>query len=597
MPDADLSSSRHTVNRAWESRLASQVPTENFRPSRPPRLWPLTVGAAVFCAIALLAFVFSAAWVHDREQEFRAASVERALKTAGEHATQLIGRMDAAMLAALSAMEGEGLAAQTDADLELIARNALAGAPLAMSLQFWDSDGRGRGDFQDISIADRDYFRYHRPENLALPERATMINVESGMFVGTPVRSRITGAWSLPVSRGVADGSGRFSGIISVAYPIDTFLDVYTGMRDFESDLFALWRNDRTMLIRAPFTEELQGRRFENAAIWQHYPASITGRYEAPTLTDGRSRVVLFRGLDPLPLVLVYAIERQALAAGAVASYWPLLAVTFGAVAVAVAYAWLSLRYALRLSRSYEALRVAQAQTRLAAEARGRFIATMNHEFRTPLNAIIGFAEILDSRLFGELGSPKYAEYAKDIGDSGRHLLNLIDDVIDFSAIDLGKRELAKDVIDPEDGVRAAIRLVMPQSGRRGIRIEIEGRFPSVRGDARAIRQIAMNLLSNAVKFSPDGSTIKIRAVHDANAFAGFEVVDRGPGIPAAEIGRIGEPFFRGHRAEREAIGGTGLGIGISMALARQMGGHIGLHCPPEGGTCAALFLPAAGPA
>ena len=106
-----------------------------------------------------------------------------------------------------------------------------------------------------------------------------------------------------------------------------------------------------------------------------------------------------------------------------------------------------------------------------------------------------------------------------------------------------------------------------------------------------------MNLLSNAVKFSPDGSTIKIRAVHDANAFAGFEVVDRGPGIPAAEIGRIGEPFFRGHRAEREAIGGTGLGIGISMALARQMGGHIGLHCPPEGGTCAALFLPAAGPA
>ncbi|MFM7344231.1 MAG: ATP-binding protein [Tagaea sp.] len=554
----------------------------------------LWLGAAAFCALALLAFGYAANWMHQRERDFRIASVERLLTTAGEHATQLFARMDAALLAALTELAGRPLDEVSDLDLESIRAQALSGAPYQMRIQFWDAKGQGRGEFAAISVADRDYFQLHLPGRTADPARAAMVHAGSGMLVGMPVRSRITGAWTLPVSRPILDRKGDFAGVVNAAFPIDTFLDLYAGMRDAPSDLVALWRNDRTMLVRAPFDEALQSRRFENAPIWRHYPAAPSGRYEAPTVTDGVTRVVVFRGLEPLPLVLVYAIETRSLAIDALRTYWPLLAVAFAAISVAIAYALLSARYAGRLARSLTELQAAQVQTRLAAEARGRFIATMNHELRTPLNAIIGFAEVMSAEIYGKLGAPKYREYAADIRESGSHLLSLIDDVIDFSAVDLGRRQLARERVELAEIARSAERLLLPQAQAQGVRIEIAGDLPAVLGDARAIRQIATNLLSNAVKFSPRGATVRVRAALARDGRAGVEILDQGPGIPPDEIERVGEPFFRGREAERQAIGGTGLGVGISKALAKQMDGAVDLEAPPGGGTLARLMLPPA---
>jgi two-component system, cell cycle sensor histidine kinase PleC len=554
----------------------------------------LWFGAAAFCAVATLAFGFAANWVHERERDFRVASVERSLAAAGEHATQLFARMDAALLAALADFGGRTLEEIDDAELDGIRAQALAGAPFQLRLQFWDATGQGRGEFQRVSVTDRDYFLFHMPERLPDPDRSRMLHASTGMLVGVPVLSRDTGAWTLPVSRAIQDRQGNFAGVVSAAFPIDTFLDLYAGMRDAPSDLLALWRNDRTMLVRAPFDVTLQSRRFENAPVWQHYPAARSGRYEAPTVTDGVTRLVMFRGLEPLPLVLVYAIERRTLAYDALRTYWPLLAVALAAILVAILYAFLSARYAARLGRSLVELQMAQIQTRLAAEARGRFIATMNHELRTPLNAIIGFAEVMSSEIYGKLGAPKYKEYAGDIRESGSHLLSLIDDVIDFSAVDLGRRQLARERAELADIARSAARLLQPQAQAQGIKIEISGDLPAVLGDARAIRQIATNLLSNAVKFSPPGGAVRVRAASPHDGRVGIAIVDEGPGIPPDEIGRVGEPFFRGRDAERHAIGGTGLGVGISRALAKQMDGAVELEVPPAGGTIASLMLPPA---
>lgn len=552
----------------------------------------LWFGAAAFCAAAMLAFGFAASWVHERERDFRVASVERALVTVGEHAAQLFARMDAALLAALADMAGRSLDEIEYAELEEIRAQALAGAPFQLRLQFWDASGRGRGEFRGFSVADRDYFLFHTPARLTDPDRPRVMHASAGMLVGVPVKSRITGGWTLPVSRAIPDRQGDFAGVVVAAFPIDTFLDLYAGMRDAPSDLLALWRNDRTMLVRAPFDEALQSRRFENAPIWRHYPAAGSGRYEAPTVTDGVTRLVMFRGLEPLPLVLVYAIEVRSLAYDALRTYWPLLAVALAAILVAIVYAFLSARYAARLGRSLVELQTAQIQTRLAAEARGRFIATMNHELRTPLNAIIGFAEVMSAEIYGKLGAPKYKEYAADIRESGSHLLSLIDDVIDFSAVDLGRRQLARERVDLSGIARSAARLLQPQAQAHGIRIEIADGLPSVLGDSRAIRQIATNLLSNAVKFSPQGGTVRVRAASPHDGRVGIQFVDEGPGIPPDEIGRVGEPFFRGRDAERHAIGGTGLGVGISRALAKQMDGAVELAAPPGGGTIASLMLP-----
>ncbi|MCM0021255.1 MAG: HAMP domain-containing histidine kinase, partial [Tagaea sp.] len=235
----------------------------------------------------------------------------------------------------------------------------------------------------------------------------------------------------------------------------------------------------------------------------------------------------------------------------------------------------------------------AQVQTHLAAEARGRFIATMNHELRTPLNAIIGFAEIMSNELYGKIGAPKYKEYAGDIRESGSHLLNLIDDVIDFSAVDLGRRQLARERVELTGIARSAVRLLQPQAQTQGVKIEVADDLPAVQGDSRAVRQIATNLLSNAVKFSPQNGTVRVRALRAPDGLAGFAIADEGPGIPPDELARVGEPFFRGRDAERHAIGGTGLGVGIAMALAKQMDGRVELAVPEEGGTITTMLLPA----
>jgi signal transduction histidine kinase len=554
----------------------------------------LWLGAAAFCVVALLAFGYAANWVHERERDFRIASVERALAAAGEHANQIFARMDAALLAALAALGDDPLDGESDEEIEAIRRYAQAGAPLQIRVQFWDRDGNGRGESAPISAADHDYFSYQRPENLGAPERAAMAHARSDLLVGAPVRSQIINGWVIPTSRGIYGRDGTFHGVVSVSHSIDPLLDIYVGMRDAADDLFALWRNDRTMLIRAPFVEALVGRKFENAPVWRHYPAAPSGRYEAPTVTDGVTRLVLFRGLDPLPLVLVYAIERHALALDALHTYWPPLALALAAILVAFVYALLSARYAARLGRSLRELQAAQVQTRLAAEARGRFIATMNHELRTPLNAIIGFAELMSAEIYGKLGAPKYKEYAADIRESGAHLLSLIDDVIDFSTVDLGRRQLARERVELAEIARTAARLLQSQAQAHGIRIEIAGDLAEALGDPRAIRQIATNLLSNAVKFSPQGGTVRVGAAPARDGMTGIAISDEGPGIPADEIGRIGEPFFRGRDAERRAISGTGLGVGISKALAKQMDGIVELEAPAPGGTVATLRLPAA---
>lgn len=569
--------------------MALQNPVTSWIEASAPRfLW---LGAAAFSVLAVFAIAFAANWTHKRESEFRIASVERALSTAGEHATQLFARMDGALLAALADLAGRRLSEVADDELDAIRARALAGAPTQMRLQFWGPQGEGRGEFRNISIADRDYFLFHTPARRADPERVAMIHAGNGLFIGVPVKSRITGLWTMPVSRPIVDREGDFVGVINASYPIDTFLDLYAGMRDAPTDLVALWRNDRTMLVRVPFDEARQSRRFENAPVWNHHPAIKSGHYEAPTVTDGITRVVVFRGLEPLPLLLVYAIERSALTLDALRTYWPLLFIALAAISVAILYAFLSARYAVRLVRSVSELRASQAQTRLAADARGRLIANMNHELRTPLNAIMGFSEVLSAEIYGKLGSPKYKEYAADIHESGGHLLSLIDDVIDFSAIDLGKRELTRERVELADAVRAAMRLLQPQAQARRIRIDLATGLPAVLSDARATRQVLTNLLSNAVKFSPADSTVRVDPAYGAEGRVGIEIVDSGPGIPADELARIGEPFFRGRDAERSAIGGSGLGVSISKALAKQMDGRVEVGPAPGGGTRATLLL------
>ncbi len=240
-----------------------------------------------------------------------------------------------------------------------------------------------------------------------------------------------------------------------------------------------------------------------------------------------------------------------------------------------------------------EALVSAHERAEIANRAKTKFLANMSHELRTPLNAIIGFSEILAREMFGPLGSQRYGEYVSLILESGRHLLDLINDLLDTAKIEAGRYELTCEPLDIQEIVLAALRLVQRQAETKGLTlsappIEIEG--PLV-ADQRAIKQIIINLLSNAIKFTPQGGEVTV-AVTEDTAHVVITVSDTGIGIPEKEVGRLARPFEQVHRDLHIAQEGTGLGLALVNSLARLHGGEIEILSREGEGTAVVVRLP-----
>ena len=201
--------------------------------------------------------------------------------------------------------------------------------------------------------------------------------------------------------------------------------------------------------------------------------------------------------------------------------------------------------------------------------AKSRFLATMSHELRTPLNAIIGFSEIMQGEILGPHGNPTYKEYANDIHQSGQHLLNLINEILDISRIEAGRYELNENAVDLAKVVADCHRLMRLRAETKELRIVelFEPGLPQLWADERAARQICLNLISNAVKFTPVGGTVTL-AIGSTNLGGQFlSVKDTGPGIPEDEIPSVLTSFGQGSLAQQAAEGGTGLGLAIAKGL------------------------------
>jgi two-component system cell cycle sensor histidine kinase PleC len=236
----------------------------------------------------------------------------------------------------------------------------------------------------------------------------------------------------------------------------------------------------------------------------------------------------------------------------------------------------------------------ARARAEEASQAKSRFLATMSHELRTPLNAILGFSEIMRSEILGAHENPVYKEYANDIHESGQHLLNLINEILDISRIESGRYELHEAPLTLACVVEDCQRLMRLRSETKGLRIveTFEPDLPQLFADERAIRQICLNLLSNAIKFTPAGGSIMltIGATKDGGQF--LSVMDTGPGIPANEIPRVLKSFGQGSLAHQTAEGGTGLGLPIAKGLTELHDGTFELKSAPRQGTEVRVTFP-----
>jgi PAS domain S-box-containing protein len=249
--------------------------------------------------------------------------------------------------------------------------------------------------------------------------------------------------------------------------------------------------------------------------------------------------------------------------------------------------------------RSLTALAEERQRLLLLAEqansAKSKFLAVMSHELRTPLNAIIGFAEVMQAKVAGPISPPKYADYIDDILLSGRHLLSIINDILDLTKLQEHGGDFRFEPLDPIAVAEEAVAYIRTRVTEKAIAVTITDQSAGalVQADHRALRQMLLNLLGNAVKFTPaDGRiAVQVRKLSE-NGCVVIEVLDNGPGVNPAMLSRLGKPFTQERDSYRAENPGTGLGLAIVVEMAAAHRGSVSFRNRPEGGFCAALELP-----
>jgi len=246
------------------------------------------------------------------------------------------------------------------------------------------------------------------------------------------------------------------------------------------------------------------------------------------------------------------------------------------------------------LQRSNKLLFEANEELRKATEAKSEFLAHMSHELRTPLNVIIGFSELMIDRVPGEINEEQ-RHCLNDILDSGKHLLNLISDVLDLSKIESGKMKLRLTNFALTKVIESLKNTIMPMlvSKKQSLDIKVDEEFPLVRADEAKVRQVLLNLLSNSNKFTGEGGKLKIEAVRDGD-WCQVSVIDNGIGIKKDDQDRIFEPFYQLDNPLTKEKSGTGLGLAVAKQIIERHGGRIWVESEYGRGSRLTFTLPLA---
>jgi PAS domain S-box-containing protein len=245
--------------------------------------------------------------------------------------------------------------------------------------------------------------------------------------------------------------------------------------------------------------------------------------------------------------------------------------------------------------RTEEELRNAKRAAETANAHKTDFLARVSHEIRTPLNAIIGFADMMATERFGPIGHSRYVEYSNDIGRSGRHVLDIVNDLLDISKIEAGQMDVDFIAVPLNETVAEAVSLVQPQANNQRviIRTALAQSVPQIVADLRSIKQIVLNILSNAIRFTPSGGQIVVSTAYEANGSVSLRIRDTGIGMTRAELEQAMKPFRQVASSGKRVRGdGTGLGLPLTKAMVDANRANFSITSTPNEGTLVEISFP-----
>jgi two-component system, cell cycle sensor histidine kinase DivJ len=358
-------------------------------------------------------------------------------------------------------------------------------------------------------------------------------------------------------------------------------------------------RHDRNgaVLFVSPAAERLMGAKFMGAKASDLHghglfdrvhvadrPAYLTALADAAALGGERSIEFRLRRGSPADSTDFIWIEMRCRALDQVPDGDEL---TAGPEVVAV------MRDITQRKQEGQAIELARAEAERANAAKSRFLATMSHELRTPLNAVIGFSEMLCKESALMIDASRRHEYAQLINESGRHLLSVVNGILDMSKIETGNFAITPEPFSPRHAIEDCCGLLALKARESGIELVtvLAGELPDIVADKRALNQIMLNLVSNAIKFSDRGGKITVTARHEGGTFA-VTVADTGVGIDSEDMARIGDPFFQARSSYDRRHDGTGLGLSIVKGLVALHGGEVEIVSRIGEGTSITIRLP-----
>ncbi|MFM2279301.1 MAG: hypothetical protein RLZZ444_1532, partial [Pseudomonadota bacterium] len=244
--------------------------------------------------------------------------------------------------------------------------------------------------------------------------------------------------------------------------------------------------------------------------------------------------------------------------------------------------------------RSEEELRAAKRSAETANQHKSDFLARVSHEIRTPLNAIIGFSDMIASEHFGPAGHARYVEYAGDIGRSGRHVLDIVNDLLDISKIEAGEMDLDFVAVGLNDCISEAVSLLQPQANTQRVivRTSLSQSVPNVVADLRSVKQIAINILANAIRFTQPGGQIVVSTAYEPSGSVSLKIRDTGVGMSRAELEQAMKPFGQVSPGSRKRGDGTGLGLPLTKAMTEANRALFSIHSAPNEGTLVEITFP-----